>query len=112
MIVDTLEVAVLTNDVEIEIRLSAMSASVQTDVHCWSSVGQATDAAEIARVLADRGFPAVCIGPDVPVDLALEVSRHLDRNHPEIGVVLLERADCRALAGCSAIGHSRHRRAG
>jgi pilus assembly protein CpaE len=89
MMVDILPVAVLTNDVEVEVRLLAMGDSVQTDVHSWSSTGQPMDGAEIAHVLAGRRYHAVCIGPDVPLDLALEVSRQLDRNHPEIGVVLL-----------------------
>ena len=89
MMVDILPVALLTNDVGVEVRLLSMGDSMQTDVHGWSNTGQATDAAEIAQVLADRRYHAVCIGPDVPLDLALEVSRQLDRNHPEIGVVLL-----------------------
>ncbi len=89
MIVDVASVAVLTNDVEVEIRLAAVGESVRTVAHGWSQVGHVTDAAEIAQTIADRRYDAVCIGPDVPLDHALEVSRQLDRHHPEIGVVLL-----------------------
>ena len=89
MIVDVASVAVLTNDVEVEIRLSAIGDSVRTAAHNWSQLGHLTEPAEIARTIADLRYDAVCIGPDVPLDHALEVSRQLDRHHPEIGVVLL-----------------------
>lgn len=89
MIVDVASVAVLTNDVEIEIRLSAIGDSVRTAAHSWSQLGHVTDAAEIAQTIAGQRYDAVCIGPDVPLDHALEISRQLDRHHPEIGVVLL-----------------------
>ena len=49
-----------------------MVDSMQTDVPPGPgrTTGTATDAAEIAPVLADRRYRAVCIGPDVPLDLA------------------------------------------
>lgn len=89
MIVDVVSVAVVTNDVEVEIRLSAIGDSVRTEAHSWSQPGGVTDPAKIAKMIVDRRYDAVCIGHDVPLEHALEVSRQLDRHHPEIGVVLL-----------------------
>jgi pilus assembly protein CpaE len=89
MMVDVASVAVLTNDLEIEIRLSTIGESMRSTAHSWSQLGHVTDPSEIADTIAGQRYDAVCIGPDVPLDHALEVSRQLDRHHPEIGVVLL-----------------------
>lgn len=89
MMVDVASIAVLTNDVEVELRLASIGDSVRTAAHSWSQLGHVTDPAEIAQTIAGQRYDAVCIGPDVPLEQALEVSRQLDRNHPEIGVVLL-----------------------
>jgi pilus assembly protein CpaE len=86
---DPLSVAVLTNDDGVDARLLGEGEPLCPEVHSWSMAGQALDAAEIARMLAGRRYPAVCVGADVPLETALALSRELDRNHPEVGVVLM-----------------------
>jgi pilus assembly protein CpaE len=86
---DELSVAVLTNEGTVDARLVAAGEQLQPAIHNWSRNGQPLQASELARVIAGRRYPAVCVGADVPIELALEVSRELDRNHPEVGVVLL-----------------------
>jgi pilus assembly protein CpaE len=47
----------------------------------------------IAGKLADDRYHAVCVGPDVPESLALDVEPFaLDLLHPEVGVVLVREA--------------------
>jgi pilus assembly protein CpaE len=84
-----LEVVVLTNDLALDLRISQIDETVQATAHSWSHDGIVSDASVIAADLADERFGAVCVGPDVPLDLALDVSRQLDLYHPEVEVVLL-----------------------
>jgi pilus assembly protein CpaE len=80
-----LPVAAVTNDVGLEKHLVGINGSLTfTGVH-WAD----SEEARIAQEIADEHCHAVCIGPDVPETLALNVSRALDQDHPEIGVVLL-----------------------
>jgi hypothetical protein len=79
-----LPVAALTNDVGLEKHLVGINGSLAfTGVH-WAD----SDEARISQEIAGEHCHAVCIGPDVPEALALKVSRALDQDHPEIGVVL------------------------
>jgi pilus assembly protein CpaE len=55
----------------------------------WSDHIGMLDAAHVAEKFAASDCHAVCIGPDVPALLGLEVSRILDEQHPEIGVILV-----------------------
>jgi pilus assembly protein CpaE len=80
-----LPVAAVTNDVGLEKHLVGINGSLAfTGVH-WAD----SEETRIAQEIADEHCHAVCIGPDVPEALALKVSRALDQDHPEIGVVLL-----------------------
>jgi pilus assembly protein CpaE len=87
-----LEVVVLTNDPALELRISQVDETVQATARSWSHGPTALDAGVIAADLADEHFGAVCVGPDVPLELCLEVSRHLDLHHPEVGVVLVRQS--------------------
>ena len=84
-----LKVVVLTNDPALDLRISQVDESVHATAVSWSRDGNALDAGVIAADLADTSYGAVCIGPDVSLELCLEVSRYLDLYHPEVGVVLL-----------------------
>ena len=87
-----LDVVVLTNDPDLDNRIFQIDASVHSTTRSWSHAGTPLEPATIAADLADEHFVAVCIGPDVPLDLCLDVSRRLDLYHPEVGVVLLRQS--------------------
>ena len=80
-----LPVAVLTGDVGLEMQLVGVNGSLAFSVHQWED----SDATQISEEIADGHYHAVCIGTDVPEALALDVSRVLDQDHPDVGVVLL-----------------------
>ena len=84
-----IEVVALTNDAVLDLRISQLDDMVRATAHAWCHQGAEIDATAIATDLADDRVGAVCIGPDVPLPLALDVSRRLDLHHPEIEVVLL-----------------------
>jgi pilus assembly protein CpaE len=84
-----LPVAVLTDDMELEKKFAGMNGTLSFQGHPWNGFNGLADPARIAGTLADDRFHAVCIGPDVPEALALDVARSFDLHHPEVGVVLL-----------------------
>jgi DNA-binding NarL/FixJ family response regulator len=86
---ERLPVAVLTDDIELEKKFAGIIGSLSFEGRSWNGSGGLPDPARIAGTLADDRYHAVCIGPDVPESLALDVSRSLDLHHPEVGVVLL-----------------------
>ncbi len=47
------------------------------------------DAAHIVQELASAGASVVCIGPDVALHVALGIAAIIDRDHPEMSVVLV-----------------------
>ena len=87
-----LEVVVLDQRPLLDLRISQVDATVQATARSWSHDGAALDVGVIAADLADERYGAVCIGPDVPLELCLDVSRHLDLHHPEVGVVLVRKS--------------------
>lgn len=91
-----LDVVVLTNDSILDATIASLDEAIVAKPIPWSDGGEPLDVPTLARELADERFAAICIGPDVPLELGLAVSRHLDLHHPELGVVLL-RASSREL---------------
>lgn len=87
-----LPVAILTDDLTLEKQLAGSIGELQFKGHQWKDFNGGPDASKIADSIALHRYNAVCIGPDVPEDLALEVGRYLDQNHPDVGVVLLREA--------------------
>jgi pilus assembly protein CpaE len=89
-------IALLTEDAAVGTQVQRSSLTFQIDLCGWNRNGPSSDdhhlAVTLAASLAEHGYQAVCVGPDVPEALALGVSRSLDHGHPEIGVVLLRRA--------------------
>jgi len=68
-------------------RLGPTTEDLAIEHRHWN--GDSADPATLAEELAARATHAVCLGPDVPIETALEISRELDRAHPEVGVVLV-----------------------
>jgi pilus assembly protein CpaE len=88
-----LEVVVLSNDPALDFRISQIDDTVEATARTWSHDGTAIESRTLAADLADEHFGAICIGPDVPLELCLEVTRDLDRYRPEAGVVLLRESN-------------------
>jgi pilus assembly protein CpaE len=53
------------------------------------SEGMFNDSLTAAKVLTADGPDVVAIGPNIPVDLALKVTRAIEEERPEIGVILI-----------------------
>jgi pilus assembly protein CpaE len=87
-----LPVAILTDDVDLEMQLVGAIGDLSFQGHKWNDFNGGPDAIHIAESIAAHRYHAVCIGPDVPTDLAFEVGRCLDQYHPDVGVVLLREA--------------------
>jgi pilus assembly protein CpaE len=86
-----LPVAILSDDDGLLERLRPLTCAIALERQPWHSTSVAEPVA-LAEALAAREFHAVCIGPDVPEPLALDIARALDRSHPEVGVVLVREA--------------------
>lgn len=71
-------------------RLGAIGAELAVEHRPWNGAG--ADPGALADELSARETHAVLLGPDVPIDAALDVGRALDRAHPEVGVVLVRTA--------------------
>jgi pilus assembly protein CpaE len=55
----------------------------------WSDNNDALESKDLAKAVLDDGPLVVCLAPDVPESLALDVSRLLDEDHPDVAVVLV-----------------------
>ena len=87
------DVVVLTNDPALDLQVSQVAGDLQVTARTWSHAGNPIEVAVIAADLAHDQVGAVCIGPDVPLDLCLGISRYLDLHHPEVGVVLIRESN-------------------
>ncbi len=92
MVETPLPVAILTDDIDLEAQLAGVVGALNFQGHKWKQFNGGPNAIHIAESIAAHRYHAVCIGPDVPEDLAFEVGRRLDQHHPDVGVVLLREA--------------------
>jgi pilus assembly protein CpaE len=87
-------VAVLGGDrVLAEQAASAIGRRESLHLQPWRQGDSSLDAAAIVQQLAAAGVAAVCIGDDVPLPVALGVAAIVDRDHPEMSVVLVASPD-------------------
>jgi pilus assembly protein CpaE len=81
------------------VRIALPGADVE---RCWREEHLRIDPSKVVEDLLERGAGVVCLGPGLPVDALLDVADAVDREHPEVCVVLVtERSETvldRALA--------------
>lgn len=71
----------------------ARSAGAVVHVRPWSHGGEPLTFTAIADELADLDVALVCIGEDVPFELALDLAAVVDRDHPATSVALVATPD-------------------
>ena len=62
-------------------------------VQAWRHGDDLLDAGQIVLELAAAGASVVCVGDDVPLPIAFGVAAIVDRDHPEMSVVLVASPD-------------------
>lgn len=75
--------------------LAEYARSTGADVHVQAGChdGVPLPVATIAAELADRDVALVCVGDDIPLDVALDLAVVVDRDHPDISVALVASPD-------------------
>lgn len=58
-------------------------------VRCWREEHLRIDPSKVVDELLEPGAGVACLGPGVPVDVLLDVADAVDREHPEVCVVLV-----------------------
>ena len=83
-------VAVLGEDrILAEQATDAMGSDDRLHVQAWRHGDDLLDAGQIVLELAAAGASVVCVGDDVPLPIAFGVAAIVDRDHPEMSVVLV-----------------------
>jgi pilus assembly protein CpaE len=67
----------------------ALGSEANGSLRRWYSENALLDSLATVRQLAEQGAHVVAIGPNVPVDVALEVTKAIDEERPEVGVILV-----------------------
>ena len=68
---------------------SVLQADVQVRLQQWRSGGQSRTVDDIVHEVAADDVHVLCIGDDVPLELAFAVASLIDRSQAQIGVILL-----------------------
>ena len=84
-----LEVVVLTNNPALDLQISQVDEKVNASARAWSLSRYRPRGTNARRRSRRQHLRRRVHRADVPLELCLEVSRHLDLYHPEVGVVLL-----------------------
>lgn len=72
-----------------EDRLDEALGEAGAAVRCWEDHYLHADPEKVVHACDDAGASVVCLGPELPVEVALELARAFDRLRPECGVLLL-----------------------
>ena len=70
----------------------AFGTSINGSVQRQHSEGMFSDTLAVAKFLSSSNPDVIAIGPNVPVELALEATRAIEDERPEIGVILVAEA--------------------
>ena len=87
-------VAVLGEDrILAEQATDALASDDRLHVQAWRDGEQTLDVQRIVMELAAAGASVVCVGDDVPLAIAFGVATLVDRDHPEINIILVASPD-------------------
>jgi pilus assembly protein CpaE len=73
-------------------------------VRCWREEYLRIDPSKVVDALLGNGAGVVCLGPGLPVDALLDVADAVDREHPEVSVVLVAERSTAVLDRALAAG--------
>jgi len=91
-------ITLATGDELFEARVrQAMNGTVAADVKTWSASQLTGNPVRAAQQLTADHSEIVVVGPEVPLESALELLRVLDTNHPEVTVMLVAEPTARVL---------------
>jgi pilus assembly protein CpaE len=80
--------ALLSPEAAFEGRVRAALPGVDV-VRCWREEHLRIDPSKVVEALLESGAGVVCLGPGLPVDALLDVADAVDREHPEVCIVLV-----------------------
>ncbi len=72
---------------------AAIGPDDRLHVQAWRDGDDRLDAEQIVLQLSAVGASVVCAGADVPLEVALDVAAIVDRDHPEMNVILVASPD-------------------
>ena len=72
---------------------TAIGPDDRLHVQAWRDGDDRLDAEQIVLQLSAVGTSVVCAGADVPLEVALDVAAIVDRDHPEMNVILVASPD-------------------
>jgi pilus assembly protein CpaE len=96
-------VALLTPDPAFEERVRRVLPGAEV-ARRWREEHLRIDPTKVVEELLEGGSGVVCLGPDLPVDALLEVAEAVDREHPEVSVVLVVERSATVLDRALAAG--------
>ena len=82
-------IVLANSNVAFEQRVRRACANINGQLTRWHDEIVSSDATRAVRKLADEGAEIVGIGPNGDVELALDLARAFDAEHPEIAVILV-----------------------
>ena len=82
-------IVLANSNVAFEQRVRRACANINGQLTRWHDEIVSSDATRAVRELADEGAEIVGIGPNGDVELALDLARAFDAEHPEIAVILV-----------------------